>query len=1620
MGHFGAVCVRLLRALHTPWGGTLRRGSRSPRLGSVGSTAALEQRVLLAAITVNSLADNITAGDGLVTLREAIIAANTNVATDLGQTGAAGLDTIIFGSGLNGTINLTGGEMFISETVTITGNGSTNTAVDAQRNSRIFDITSTAGDVTLEKLTLTGGRTTGLVEHGGAIRSTTTGTLTVNQSTLSRNSTAGHYSRGGAVFSYSGPVTISKSTLSGNSTAGKSARGGGIYSGFGALTVSESEISGNSTKGDNTQGGAICATNGAVTVSQSTFSANYTIGINSDGGAIYAASGVVTVSRSTLSGNSTAGNAADGGAIFAYDGALTVRQSTLTGNFTTGRWADGGAISTASGPQTLIQSTLFGNSTTNYYSKGGAIHSTAGSVTVRQCTLSENSTTGNAAFGGAIYAGTGSVTVSQSTLSDNSTAGINAHGGAIFDFTGAVTVIQSTLSSNSTSGYSADGGAIATQGEVTVSQSTLTGNHAARGRGGAICGRVSHSTITIQNSIVARNTDNGTAPDISEYPESTLTVSHSLIGNNSGMTVLLPATVGSTPDSNGNFIGSGAAPISPHLGPLQNNGGPTKTHALLTGSPAINQGDNAMAVDITQTGNPILTTDQRGVGFARILGGTVDMGAFEAIVPPTATIAVTDTSLNLGETSLVTITFSEAVTGFANADLTIPNGTLSNVVTTNGGVTWTATLTPNASFNDSTNVITLALTGVTGKVVGVGTATSNNYAIDTRIVEAPSLVVTTNSDVVDPYDYLTSLREAVGYANLRAGADTITFGNGSGRGGTNFTDAAVDTILLTGGQLEISEGVALTGHSAANTVINAQHRSRIFEITSTAGDVTLSSLTLKNGRTTGNNASDLDNTFSGGAVRSLSSGTLTISKSTLSGNSTAGTFAHGGAIFTHSGAVTVNQSTLSGNATGGYSASGGAISTYRGDVTVSQTALHGNTTTGFAARGGAIYGHNNTTVMLSQSTLSSNTTAGASANGGAIFVSNGTLTLSQSTLSNNSTTGRISGGGAIFAVSSVVKVSQSTLSGNSTSGQGSDGGAIAEVIGSFIISQSTITGNRTTSVGGGIFSNSPRITIQNSIIAGNTDNGTAPDIRKSDASPTITHSLIGDNSFVFLAPTVGSSPDANGNFVGGAGASAINAQLGPLQNNGGPTWTHALFPGSWAINAGSNTLAVDVTQAGNPALATDQRGAGFPRNYGSSVDMGAVELLSVTATIVFADKSLTVGERSLVTFRFSEPVINFSNDDLIMENGRLSPVTSVDNGLTWTATFTPNALISDRTNVITLNLATLTDQLGRPGVGTVVSGNFEIDQIRPTLLGVVLTDDSLAVGETSLVTFNFSEPVMNFSNADVTVENGTLTNLTSANGGRTWTATFTPNANATDPSNRITVNLTTLTDLLGNAGIAMKGSANYVVDTRRPTLTRVVFTDNRLAAGETSLVTFSFSEAVKNFSNADLTVVNGTLSSVSSVNGGLTWTATYTPNANISVASNVITVNMTTLTDLIGNAGVGIRVWDNFAIDTQRPTLTSLVVADTNLLVGETSLVTFTFNKAVRNFGNVGLTIVNGTLSKLSSTNGGLTWTALFTPTAKINDSTNVITLNLASVTDFSGNTGVGTGTSNNFAINTI
>ena len=274
-----------------------------------------------------------------------------------------------------------------------------------------------------------------------------------------------------------------------------------------------------------------------------------------------------------------------------------------------------------------------------------------------------------------------------------------------------------------------------------------------------------------------------------------------------------------------------------------------------------------------------------------------------------------------------------------------------------------------------------------------------------------------------------TLRQAIFDANNVPGPDTIEFDAG-------LTSDAAATILLSQGELEISESLTMLGPGAGLLTIDAAQQSRTFNITATTGDFTLSGLALTGGRTTGMSPLPKVTTFNGGEIRSLSTGNLSLSASSVNGNLTTGDQANGGGIFCV-GSVTLTNCTVSGNRTMGEPARGGGIWA-GGNVTLIESVVSGNHTAG--SRGGGIYSLSGN-VSLTQSTVSGNSSIGSrysfSGGGGAgIFALNGNVSLSYSTVSDNSTELDRGGGAGIVAWSygTSVTLTNSTVSGNSTAG----------------------------------------------------------------------------------------------------------------------------------------------------------------------------------------------------------------------------------------------------------------------------------------------------------------------------------------------------------------------------------------------------------------------------------------------------------------------------------------------------------------------------------------------------------------------------------------------------------
>ncbi|MDF9618237.1 Ig-like domain-containing protein [Pseudomonas entomophila] len=1025
--------------------------------------------------------------------------------------------------------------------------------------------------------------------------------------------------------------------------------------------------------------------------------------------------------------------------------------------------------------------------------------------------------------------------------------------------------------------------------------------------------------------------------------------------------------------------------------------------------------------------------------------------AIHETVPPTATITLSDSALKVGETATVTITFSEVVSGFTNADLTVANGTLSAVSSSDGGKTWTATFTPTNNLTNASNVITLNNAGVTDLAgnAGAGTTSSANYSIDTVRPTATIVVADSNLAVGETSLVTITFSEAVtGFTN----AD-LSVANGSlsavssSDGGITWTATFTPTGNITDSSnlvtLDNTGVTDLAGNAGTGTTNSNNYAIDTQRPTAT---IVVADSNLRIGET-----SQVTITFSE-AVTGFTNADLTVANGTLSAVSSSDGGITWTATFTPTSAITdaTNVITLdntgvtdaAGNAGSGSTNSNNyAIDTVRPTATIvvaNSSLAIGQTSLVTVTFSEAVIGFTNADLTIANGTLSAVSSSDGGITWTATFTpsSNITDTSNLITLDNTGVTDLAGNAGSgttdsnNYAIDTLrptatIVLADSTLTVGETTTVTI---TFSEAVSGFTLADLTAPNGALSGLSssdGGITwtaTFTPTINVQDATnvitlsntgvadLAGNAGAGTtnSANYTINTLQPTATVVVsnpalrVGDTSLVTFTFSEAVSGFTNADLTVANGTlSAVSS------SDGGITWT-ATFTPTGNLTDSSNLITLD--NSGVVGVSSGNAGSGT-----TSSNNYAIDTQRPTATIVVADSNLAIGQTSLVTITFSEAVTGFTNADLTIANGTLSAVSSSDGGITWTATLTPAAGITDTTNLITLDNSGVTDIAGNAGTGSTDSNNYAVDSQRPTA-SIVIADPNLSVGETTLVTFTFSEAVTGFSNADLTVANGTLSTVSSSDGGITWTATLTPTAGVRDLSNLITLNNTGISDLAGNAGVGTTSSANYTVDTVAPTATLVV-ADTALRAGETSLVTITFSEAVTGFTNADLTVANGTLSAVSSSDGGITWTAIFTPTSNITDSSNLITLdNSGVVSASSGNAGVGTTDSNNYAIDTQRPTAT-IVVADSSLAVGETSLVTITFSEAVTGFTSADLTVANGTLSGLSSSDGGVTWTATLTPTAGITDSSNLITLDNTGVVDAAGNAGTGSTDSNNYAI---
>ncbi len=500
--------------------------------------------------------------------------------------------------------------------------------------------------------------------------------------------------------------------------------------------------------------------------------------------------------------------------------------------------------------------------------------------------------------------------------------------------------------------------------------------------------------------------------------------------------------------------------------------------------------------------------------------------------------------------------------------------------------------------------------------------------LEDRCVPAATFTVNSTADTAAPPAGTVTLRSAIAGA---ANGDTVV-----------FSPALVGQPITLSSEIPITVGLTIQGLGQNGTVISGGNTNRIFNINTTTSPVVIKDLTLTRGNVATDGGAILDNNVP------LTLDHVTVSNSTSSG--AGGAVAVSGA----SGNLTATSANFSGNTA---SAGGAGVDVGAGSTTSFTTSVfNGNHGLGGSDGGGI---DNAGTVTVTDSTFSFNTVQGTASVGGGLSNS-GTATVTGSTFVGNAAG---DGGGGVENVSGTLNLTNSTVVSNTVNGGGTVGGAGVRLGGGTgNLLNDTITNNIDSSgaagsAGGLSIDPGATANVFNTVIASNIDtSGGAPDVRGT--------------------VTTGGTTDIVTNATGSTGIPAVSVKtaaqiaLGPLQNNGGPTFTRLALAVSVLINAGNNAAAA--------ALTTDQRG--FLRVVGPSVDIGATEFQppAVTVTLTVSPNATTPFHRAVTLTAQVTPTAAGTNNPVtgtvtFLVNGTVLGTAPVD--ATGKATFTTTAAL---------------------------------------------------------------------------------------------------------------------------------------------------------------------------------------------------------------------------------------------------------------------------------------------------------------------------------------------------------
>ncbi len=918
---------------------------------------------------------------------------------------------------------------------------------------------------------------------------------------------------------------------------------------------------------------------------------------------------------------------------------------------------------------------------------------------------------------------------------------------------------------------------------------------------------------------------------------------------------------------------------------------------------------------------------------------------------PSLTIATSADPANGPFTA--TFTFSEAVTGFEASDITITNGTVGSL-STSDNITYTTTITPTTSFTGSLTLDVFENLAEDSAGNGNTPASQRTIAVDQS---RPSVSVSVPSGPVNgPFTATFTFDEPVtGFEET-----DINLTNGTL---SDFTEVSPGVYTAT--VTPTADGtvtVEVPADVAQDTAGNGNEASS----SSVTFDSSRPSLTITTSADPANGPFTATFTFSE-AVTGFEVSDITITNGTVGTLTTSDNITYTSTItpttsFTGSLTLDVFENLAEDSAGNGNTpASQRTIAVDQSRPNVSITAPSGPVNGPFTATftfDEPVTGFEETDINLTNGTLRDFTEVSPGVYTATVTpTADGTVTVElPADVAQDS-----AGNGNEASSSSVVFDSARPSLAITTSADPANEPFTAtftfsEVVTGFEASDITITNGIV-----GTLTTSDNITYASTITPTTSFTGSltldvfedlAEDSAGNGNTPASQRTIAVDQSRPSVSVSVPSGP-VNGAFtatftfseaVTGFEASDItitNGTVGLLSTADNITYTTTITP----TTSFTGSLTLDVFEN----LAEDSAGNG---NTPASQRIIAVDQSRPGITV-----SVPSGPANgpfTATFTFDEPVTGFEETDINLTNGTLSDFTEVSPGV-YTATVTPTA---DGTVTVEVPADVAQDSAGNGNEASSTSINF--DSSAPSL--VITTSADPANGPFT-ATFTFSEAVTGFEVSDINLTNGTLSNFTEVSPG-VYTATVTPTADGTVT---VEVPADVAQDSAGNGNEASSTSINF--DSSAPSL---VITTSADPANGPFTATFTFSEAVTGFEVSDINLTNGTLSNFTGVSPGV-YTATVTPTADGTVT---VEVPADVAQDSAGNGNEASSTSINF--DSSAPSLVITTSADP---ANGPFTATFTFSEAVTGFEVSDINLTNGTLSNFTEVSPGV-YTATVTPTA--------------------------------------